>query len=403
MLAQPSLAGSLFRLPNFCDPLVVREKLAESERYVDLIDFLYGKQLHKEALEMLKELGQKKDSESVPEQLRGPHRTTAYLQNMPPEQIDLIIQFAEWPLKDNASLGMEVFVADSQNAESLPRNAVSDFLGKIDKSLEIQYLEHIINELNDVTPEFHQRLITHYLEAIQAAKKAGNQEDKEKLKEKLVSFLRSSTHFEPWRLLSALPKEDADFHEARAITLGSLGQHRQALSIYVFDIGDPEKAEEYCNQVYVTEGAALNPAKDSFRTHTLPAETEFSIYQDLLSLYLSPPPPLEPQWEPALEILAKHGPRLPASSALNIIHDVLPVQKLQQYFTTRVRAANTAVAEVRIAAGLRKTVDVESEIQLRLGGTRSGGRNRNVLITEERVCVISNKRFGGSAIKVLPK
>lgn len=46
------------------------------------------------------------------------------------------------------------------------------------------------------------------------------------------------------------------------------------------------------------------------------------------------------------------------------------------------------------------------EAKLRLGDgipSGNGGRNRHVLITEDRVCGVCYKRFGGSAIKVLPK
>jgi Vam6/Vps39-like protein vacuolar protein sorting-associated protein 39 len=46
------------------------------------------------------------------------------------------------------------------------------------------------------------------------------------------------------------------------------------------------------------------------------------------------------------------------------------------------------------------------ETRLRLGDDvpgGHGGRNRRVVITESRVCGVCHKRFGGSAIKVLPK
>ena len=37
---------------------------------------------------------------------------------------------------------------------------------------------------------------------------------------------------------------DPDFYEARAITFSKMGQHKQALEIYVFKLEDPQKAEE---------------------------------------------------------------------------------------------------------------------------------------------------------------
>ncbi|CAN9145717.1 unnamed protein product [Alternaria alternata] len=103
MIANPSVAGSLFRLPNFCEPDVVQEKLYETGRYADLIDFLHGKQckkLHRQALELLEKFGKNEADEEVSPQLQGPTRTVGYLQALPPELIDLILEYAEWPLRD---------------------------------------------------------------------------------------------------------------------------------------------------------------------------------------------------------------------------------------------------------------------------------------------------------------
>jgi hypothetical protein len=41
---------------------------------------------------------------------------------------------------------------------------------------------------------------------------------------------------------------DPEFFEARAILFSKMGQHRQALEIYVFKIEDYDKAEEYVEQ-----------------------------------------------------------------------------------------------------------------------------------------------------------
>lgn len=37
---------------------------------------------------------------------------------------------------------------------------------------------------------------------------------------------------------------DPEFFEARAILFSKMGQHRQALEIYVFKLENPDKAEE---------------------------------------------------------------------------------------------------------------------------------------------------------------
>jgi Vam6/Vps39-like protein vacuolar protein sorting-associated protein 39 len=191
MLARPQLAGSLFRIGNFCDPDVVNEKLLETGRYSELVDFFYGKKLHRPALELLKRFGMSKDEQETPVALRGPQRTVGYLQNLPPEMIDLILEFAEWPLRADPTLGMEVFLADTENAENLPRDKVIRFLQGIDVKLEVKYLEHVVNELNDTTQEFHNRLVEAYIQELKSREDKGSESWKGLMK-RLTSFLKTS-------------------------------------------------------------------------------------------------------------------------------------------------------------------------------------------------------------------
>ncbi|KAJ5270748.1 hypothetical protein N7505_006506 [Penicillium chrysogenum] len=376
MFATPSLAGSLFRIANFCDPEVVMERLEETGRYNDLIDFLYGKKLHRQALELLQRFGQ---TDNGP--LSGPTRTVAYLQNLPPDQIDLVLEFGEWPLRANHELGMEIFQTDTENAETLPRPRVLGFLEGIDSTLAIQYLEHVIHEWNDMTPDIHQRLLILYLDQLTSNEQG-------EWKEKFLTMLKESEQYSPAKMLDRLDREDPNYYEARAILFSKMGQHRQALEIYVFKLADHEKAEEYCNQVHLAEKA----------------EEENSIYLTLLSLYLSPPHGYEPQNDPAIDLLAKHGSRLPADAALKLIPDKQAVQKLEFYFKGRMRAANSVFNEARIVANLRKARDMQIQAQLALGeGIRGGGtRARHVTVTEERICGVCHKRLGGSVINVFP-
>jgi Vam6/Vps39-like protein vacuolar protein sorting-associated protein 39 len=214
MLAKPGLAGSLFRLDNFCDPAVVRDKLYETGRYEDLIYFLHGKKLHREALQMLEKFGKDTENDSISQALRGPRRTVAYLQQLSPEHIDLILEFAEWPLRKDPELGIEIFIADTENAETLPRQIVLEYLQRISSKLAIQYLEHIITELDDVTPEFHQRLIELYLERLKLGRESrpdyggfASEQEKEQCKEKLEAFLKSSVYYNRLRVHTQLPTD----------------------------------------------------------------------------------------------------------------------------------------------------------------------------------------------------
>jgi len=259
MLVRPGLAGPFFRIPNFCDPDVVKEKLLESNRYNDLVDFFYGKKLHRPALEILQQFGMADEENENAPTLHGPQRTVGYLQNLPPEMIDLILEFVEWPLRVDPKLGMEIFLADTENAETLPREKVASFLRSINIDLEVKYLEHVINELNDTTLEFHDRLAQAYVDDLK------NRDDKESdswkdLMERLLSFLRSSLIYSLSKALANIPRDgeyynssgfymmltllDPKFYEAQAVILSNMGQNREALEIYVFKLKDFKKAEE---------------------------------------------------------------------------------------------------------------------------------------------------------------
>ncbi|QSZ32496.1 hypothetical protein DSL72_002074 [Monilinia vaccinii-corymbosi] len=405
MLSMPSLAGPLFRLPNFCDPDVVNEKLLETGRYNDLVDFFHGKKLHRPALELLKKFGMGEEENEEAPTLYGPQRTIGYLQHLPPEMIDLILEFAEWPLRADPHLGMEIFLADTENAETLPRERVLDFLRNIDINLEIRYLEHLINELNDLNPDFHNRLAGAYMQELKQRQDRDSKEWKD-LMERMVSFLRSSKIYSCGKAFGLIDREDPYFYEAQAIVLSNIGSHKQALEIYVFKIKDFKKAEEYCNRVHMNQEASTSSPAPNQRTSTSePDDPLPSIYHTLLSLYLKPMPPYQPNWPPALQLLSKHGSRLPASSTLDLIPEALPVAELESYFRGRIRAANSVVSESRVVTGLRKSEVVRAQTTLLLGDGLSngqGGRNRRVVVSDERVCGVCHKRLGGSVIAVLP-
>ncbi|KAA8574582.1 hypothetical protein EYC84_006026 [Monilinia fructicola] len=206
------------------------------------------------------------------------------------------------------------------------------------------------------------------------------------LMERMVSFLRSSKIYSCGKAFGLIDREDPHFYEAQAIVLSNIGSHKQALEIYVFKIKDFEKAEEYCN-------------RPSRMTLSLPYITPFFL--SISSHYLH----FQPNWPPALKLLSKHGSRLPASSTLDLIPEALPVAELESYFRGRIRAANSIVSESRVVAGLRKSEVVRAQSTLLLGDglpNGQGGRNRRVVVSDERVCGVCHKRLGGSVIAVLP-
>ena len=378
MLVRPALIGSLVRIQNHCDPDVVSEKLREQGKFEELVDFLERKKLHRDALELLRFFGQADEDSKAPG-LRGPQRTVTYLERLKAEHIDLILEFAMWPLKADPVLGMEIFVGDTGNSESLPRPRVLDYLEQQDQSFAIQYLEHIVTELHDQTPEFHTRLAGLYLTVLAQDMK----EQKDSWQARLLKFLEASDQYRAEKVLGWLPRDVPEYYECRAVVLSKMGRHKSALEIYVFKLHDHDKAEAYCMKVH--QNANITPAEAD------------QVYHILLSLYLRPPTSYSQQLGPALAILSRHGARLEASEALKLIPENVRMRDLETYFESRVRAANAKVTEDKIIAALRKShlVDVQEQLL--------GARNSHATVAEESVCPVCHKRLGLSVIWRLPK
>lgn len=82
------------------------------------------------------------------------------------------------------------------------------------------------------------------------------------------------------------------------------------------------------------------------------------------------------------------------------------MKELEYYFTRRMRTSTAIVRQNKIVAGLRKVQNFAAQENLLLGDGLIGGnagRNRNVTISEGRVCRVCHKRLGGSVISVFPE
>jgi len=161
----------------------------------------------------------------------------------------------------------------------------------------------------------------------------------------------------------------------------------------------------YCNHIHKTQDTQATPPYTEADAVKDVGKSKPSIYQTLLSLYLTPPSPHSANLEPALNLLSKHGSRLPATSTLSLVPDTLPVAQLESYFRGRMRSANSVVNETRVVAQLRRVALYGSQALLLLGDGvpgGQGGKNRRVTVTEERVCGVCHKRLGGSVVAVMP-
>lgn len=170
---------------------------------------------------------------------------------------------------------------------------------------------------------------------------------------------------------------------------------------------DYRKAEDYCNQTYLTISSTTASNLDPDN----PDQPQ-SIYTTLLSLYLTPPPSYPSNLETALDLLSRHGSRLPALNTLSILPTSLPISNLESYFCGRMRAATSLAREEAVVAALSRVEKTDWDAALLLGegpnatatekGKAGAGRNRRVIIGENRLCAVCSKRFGRAAVRVWP-
>uniref|UniRef100_A0A0R3RRQ7 CNH domain-containing protein n=1 Tax=Elaeophora elaphi TaxID=1147741 RepID=A0A0R3RRQ7_9BILA len=276
-----SLVVLLLRLPdNMCIVADSEKVLREHEKYYELYVLYERKSLHRKALTLLMEQAHIEGSP-----LRGCNMTVEYLQKLGNKQLDLIIEFAVWVLQENLSAGLSIFIYDSAEIRSLDRERVLTFLTHECTAAVVPYLEHIIYEWNEDMPKFHESLGQHYISKVKQLQRdyinilgedehiapAGEEEGElGEYRCKLQHFLKTSIAYSPEKLLVQLRHNS--LYEERALLLGRLKKHQQALAIYTQILKNYKAAEKYCLDCY--------EPKDPERS---------KVFLILLQMYTNPP------------------------------------------------------------------------------------------------------------------
>ncbi|XP_050191260.1 vam6/Vps39-like protein isoform X1 [Myiozetetes cayanensis] len=395
-----ALVAPLLRLENnHCHIEESEHVLKKAHKYSELIILYEKKGLHEKALQVLVDQSKKANSP-----LKGHERTVQYLQHLGTENLHLVFSYSVWVLRDFPEDGLKIFTEDLPEVEALPRDKVLSFLIENFKSLTIPYLEHIIHVWEETGADFHNCLIQLYCEKVQGLMKeylnsfpadrtpvpAGEEGgDLGEYRKKLLLFLEKSSWYEPGRLISDFPFDG--LLEERALLLGRMGKHEQALFIYVHILKDTSMAENYCHKHY-------DRNKDGNK----------DVYLSLLRMYLSPPSVhclgpikmevLEPQanLQAALQVLELHHSKLDTTKAINLL------------------PANTQISEIRIF--LEKVLEENAQKKrfnqvlknllhaefLRVQEERILHQQVKCIITEEKVCTVCKKKIGNSAFARYP-
>lgn len=394
------MVAPLLRLPdNHCHLEEVEKALKKHHKYNELIILYQNKGLHRNALDLLYKQSKKADSP-----LNGFKRTVQYLQHLNAEHLDLIFEYSEWLIRQYPEEGIKIFIDDAVvDMELLPRQEVMEYLQKINADLLIPYLEHLIFVWSDTTPSFHNTLIHKYREKVRillSEYKNSLTESEEsvgaghepgelgRLRRKLIEFLEESDYYSTETLPTYLLNDG--LFEERAVVMGKIGNHKEALVIYVHMLHDQQKAEQYCQRMY-DKGSPEN--RDVFLT--------------LLDLYLSVPPLISPRIESkpiltkleasiqsiqsAIQLLTKHSTKINPLRAIKLLPLTTPVVAIEPFLHSM---TNHLLIE-RHSGQIFRNLLLAQRLQVNEQRIRLQQFNK-VVVDEHDICRVCQKRIGKS-------
>ncbi|KAJ3775239.1 hypothetical protein FB446DRAFT_417887 [Lentinula raphanica] len=364
LVVRPVLAGSLFRVPNWCEVEEVEGVLKARGMFRELKDLYHQKKMHGKALELLRQLGEKE--EDLDDRL---YDSIQYLRRLGPENMEQVFESARWIIEQDSDRGLEIFKSDDVD---LPRNHVADYLEKISPSLCAKYLEYLIQEREEISVDFHDRLAELYAKITLDARKRKDEKLYQESYDKLLTFISTTTYYRVDRLYGLLSSED--LYEARAILLGKLGRHDQALELYVYRLQEYLKAEEYCKQY-----------------HRAGTETS-NVFLTLLRIYLRPTVKTnEDLLQPGLDLISRHSRRLDTTEALQLLP---PLVTLNDVRTFLIEGLRIPVFDTKVLRQLSKARNDQMARKL------MSLQTKRVKVTDSRICPQCHKRIGATIIAV---
>ncbi|GMR58518.1 hypothetical protein PMAYCL1PPCAC_28713, partial [Pristionchus mayeri] len=401
---RPMLVDSLLRLhDNSCSFEDAETMLRGAKQLRSLFILYETRRKHQMALSLLKE--QAALAPNSDPFFHGVDQTVEYLQTLGNSHLDAIFEYSKWVLAEDPLVGITIFTGDETNgdlARNLDRDRVLDFLEEECIQAVIPYLEHVIFKWEDESARLHEALLEYYARKVKELLKeythafhddqnvirAGEEEgDLGMYRRKMLKFLHHSLSYSPNKILVQL--NHYAFCEERALILGRLKKHEEALSIYTGVLHDLDAAEEYCRLYY----NAADPVDSQVYLHLVRAFVCPSDPQLGTAILVSPDadlPTPTPNVPLAIKVLSRHADKMDAVAALSLIPDESSLCDLSASLTALVRATAQEEAATSIRRALCESACLRVERRLReVSSTR-------VLITSNTQCVNCDKKIGTS-------
>jgi len=204
------------------------------------------------------------------------------------------------------------------------------------------------------------------------------------MRTKLLYFLGYSQRYNPEILLVQIP-HDA-LYEERAVILGRLGRHEQAIVIYTNILHDYPQAEKYCRQHYRrNEKYASQVFLMLLRMYANPPENS------ILGLMHSNLPKPHPNFSLALRVLKDYAAYIDTVKAVELLPADLPLDQVWCSVERLISETNTRSNHVEMHRGLHFAQHLRARARVFLAQSVKIG------VTHDSICKKCMKRIGRSA------
>lgn len=413
--------------PNFLHLKESERLLIQHNKLSELITLYERKDAHEKALNLL--MCESSKSNSI---LAGLKHLVDYLKKLGNKNLELIFKYAKFVLEKDLSRGMEIFFSgepariddfllrradeineslskpclniaqrsrlsiiaeldmsdfDDESLKELDHEQVVRFFESIEPKelstyLVRSYLQYCVYLWFDKNASLSNLLIDIYKSYIEGQYRQlptgvrNNALEQAITYRKLLKLLLSESSV--YDLSFALSRFDLDeYPEERAIVLGRMGKHQEALNIYVNKLNEPGKAEAYCNYIY-TQGQEQN------------------VYYELLQIYLQSDYE-EIRIDGSVSLLNAHSNKIGTSRTLEMLPaSLMKCKNLSTFFETMLYRLVRTKHDTQIRNKLMIA------LQLQVHETKIISQDKKFVLTDEQMCVECNKRLGKSALVRFP-
>ncbi|XP_060919008.1 transforming growth factor-beta receptor-associated protein 1 isoform X3 [Labrus mixtus] len=223
---------------------------------------------------------------------------------------DAVWKFADWTLHKKQEIGVQIFIGRPPDAP-LETQDVLAFLEKYPLAM-LLYLEFLIHEMKSEEERHHSRLALAY---VSEALRKEEETDLMKTRGKLQQLLWESEFFDVSVVYERI--KSTTLHAEKAILLGRVGEHAEALQVLVHQERDLQAAQAFCCR------ASQNQDSQFRRTLLL----------TLLQIYLRS----DDLTNAAMDLLNDNAQVFTAESVIRILPDTWSVQLLSQFLVASLR------------------------------------------------------------------